>query len=144
MPMQGQQSPRWTAADSAAAKSAAAEIFGARLKAARREQGIGQRALAAYLGVSKSSIAKYESGTHTPSVPVLLRLARALNLSLDTLLGTPSGGPPPLHDPRLVRCFRAIAQMEPRTVGYITAVLEALVSAYPMLARVTAEHEERQ
>jgi transcriptional regulator with XRE-family HTH domain len=141
--MQGQRGPRWAAAERAAVESAAAEIFGARLKAARREQGIGQRALAAHLGVSKSSIAKYESGTHTPSVPVLLRLARALNLSLDTLLGTPAGGPPPLHDPRLVRCFRAIGQMDPRTVEYITTVLEALVSAYPMVAKVTAEREER-
>jgi transcriptional regulator with XRE-family HTH domain len=136
--VEGQERLRWPS------EGAIAEILGARLKKLRSEQGLDQTTLAAHLGVSKSSIAKYESGIHTPSVTVLVRLARTLGVSVDALLGTAAGGPPPLRDPRLLRCLREISQMEPKTFDYVITVLEALVDAYPMLFKAAAQRTGRE
>lgn len=58
-----------------------------RLAAIRTERGMTQDELADASGVSRSSIAKYESGKHTPSIDIVMKLAIALDCSLDVLIG---------------------------------------------------------
>lgn len=48
----------------------------------RRHAGLSQRALAERAGVTQPVIAAYESGRRQPSVPALLRLARAAGFEL--------------------------------------------------------------
>lgn len=62
-------------------------VFCHRLAAIRAERGMTQDELAEMSGVSRSSIAKYESGRHTPSVEIVAKLAKALDCSLDVLAG---------------------------------------------------------
>lgn len=55
-------------------------MLGERIMRARQAAGLNQRALAKTVGVSAMAISKYERGQTTPSSPVLLALAKALNV----------------------------------------------------------------
>ena len=60
--------------------------FSEKLKALRKEQKITQEQLAKILGVERSSVKKYETGT-LPSMEILTRIATYFDVSTDYLLG---------------------------------------------------------
>lgn len=60
--------------------------FGRNLELARKGKGWSQEKLAEKVGVKKASISQYENGTTSPSIPTLLKLAGALERSVDGLL----------------------------------------------------------
>jgi SOS-response transcriptional repressor LexA len=64
--------------------------FGKRLREAREKSGKSQEAVADLFGISRASVAQWESGDETrrttPEVDKLARLAKLLNVSLDWLL----------------------------------------------------------
>lgn len=53
----------------------------------RKEKGITQEQLANYIGVSKASVSKWESGSSYPDILLLPELATYFNISVDELLG---------------------------------------------------------
>lgn len=53
----------------------------------RREKGITQEDVAAYIGVSKASVSKWETGQSYPDILFLPRLATYFNISIDELIG---------------------------------------------------------
>lgn len=53
----------------------------------RREKGLTQDQLAAYMGVSKASVSKWETGQSYPDITFLPQLATYFNISIDTLMG---------------------------------------------------------
>lgn len=55
--------------------------------AKRREKGITQDAVAAYIGVSKASVSKWETGQSYPDITFLPQLATYFNISIDELMG---------------------------------------------------------
>lgn len=61
--------------------------FGRRLRKIRKRQGFEQAALAEIARVPTSSISHFEHGKHKPSYDSLVRLACALDVSLDYLAG---------------------------------------------------------
>lgn len=56
------------------------------LKKARRKQKQTQKELATRIGVVHTTISLYESGDRLPSLPALIQLSSALDVSLDQLL----------------------------------------------------------
>lgn len=58
-----------------------------RLRAARTEAGLSQRALARTTGIPQQVISRYEAADHAPRIDSLVRLADALDVSLDWLTG---------------------------------------------------------
>ena len=58
-----------------------AQAFGAAVRAARTEQGVAQETLAHLAGIERSHMGKIERGEHTPTLPMILRIARALKCS---------------------------------------------------------------
>lgn len=64
-----------------------ADVFAERLKAARELRGWNQTELAAAAGLPPSSIAHFEGGKRKPSFETLRRLANALEMTTDYLLG---------------------------------------------------------
>ncbi len=53
----------------------------------RREKGITQDQLAAYIGVSKASVSKWETGNSYPDITFLPQLAAYFAISIDDLMG---------------------------------------------------------
>lgn len=53
----------------------------------RREKGITQDELAVYIGVSKASVSKWETGQSYPDITFLPPLAAYFNISIDELMG---------------------------------------------------------
>ena len=61
--------------------------FGGRLKAAREQLGLTQEAFAASTGFKISAISAFENGRRDPGLANLVRLADALGVTADQLLG---------------------------------------------------------
>ena len=61
-------------------------MFGEKLKALRLGQGFTQQQLADRIGVAKSVVCYYESGSRYPSYDVLVRIARLFHTTTDYLL----------------------------------------------------------
>jgi Zn-dependent peptidase ImmA (M78 family)/DNA-binding XRE family transcriptional regulator len=59
--------------------------LGKRLERARKASGLGLRKLAELVGLSHMAISKYEKGLLTPSSDILLKLAKALKISVEFL-----------------------------------------------------------
>lgn len=53
----------------------------------RHKRGITQDELAAYLGVSKAAVSKWETAMTYPDITLLPRLAAYFNISIDELMG---------------------------------------------------------
>lgn len=53
----------------------------------RKEKGITQDQLASYMGVSKASVSKWETGQSYPDITFLPQLATYFNISIDELIG---------------------------------------------------------
>lgn len=65
----------------------ATDIFKERLKSSRQLRDLSQTDLASKAGLPPSSVSHFESGTRKPSFENLKRLATALNVTTDYLLG---------------------------------------------------------
>jgi len=103
------------------------QVLGSRVKELREGRGWSQRALAQELRVSKSMVAKYEGGVHTPPVNLLVRLAGLFGVTVDSLLGRD------VRDPRLVRCLVKIQGMDEGSRVAVVDAIESIVHAYAML-----------
>lgn len=58
------------------------KALGSRIKAARESRGLSIRDLAELAGINKSQIVRIESGRSDPHYTTLLRIARALEVSV--------------------------------------------------------------
>jgi transcriptional regulator with XRE-family HTH domain len=61
--------------------------MGNKLRELRRMKGMTQEALSKFSGVNRVSIAKYESGKTVPSMQTAKKLADALGVTVDELIG---------------------------------------------------------
>lgn len=103
----------------------AVEIFGARLRAARELRGLNQRELGERLGVPPSSIAHFEGGRRKPSFENLHRLASALDVTTDFLLGRASE---PVTLPAADPLVRALSKLGGEDRELVGAMLRLLVA----------------
>ena len=76
------------------------KIFAERLKQVRLAKGLKGPQLAEKISVSKAAISQFESGKSRPCLDVLARLADALDVSVDFLLGRTDN--PKVSKPRKV------------------------------------------
>lgn len=61
-------------------------MLGLRIKYMRQQVGITQKQLAQSISVAPSTVGQYEQGSREPSIDILIRIAKTLNISLDYLL----------------------------------------------------------
>ncbi len=57
-----------------------------RIAELRKSAGLNQVGLALKLNVSQKMVSAYETGTHQPSVEILLQLSRIFNVSVDYII----------------------------------------------------------
>ena len=63
------------------------DSFGQRLKKVLAERNMMQKELAEKIGVNEMAISRYIHGGRIVSVPILIDICKALNVSADYLLG---------------------------------------------------------
>jgi transcriptional regulator with XRE-family HTH domain len=68
----------------------AEDTIGQRIRSARRSKGWTQAELGFRARLRETTICRYELGYHTPSIKHLIRIADALGVSVDSLLGRES------------------------------------------------------
>ena len=86
-----------------------AKNFADQLKAARELRGLSQTDLAKLTGLQPSAISHFETGKRAPSFDNLKRLADALRVSIDYLLGRSDS--PGASTPMAEKIFRDFANM---------------------------------
>ena len=107
------------------------------LVAKRREKGITQDELAAYVGVSKASVSKWENGNSYPDITLLPVLATYFDISIDRLMNYS----PQLSEDEITEAHtRLAAKFASEPFEAVIAACEALVkkyySCYPLLLYV--------
>ncbi|MDR3212518.1 MAG: helix-turn-helix transcriptional regulator [Azoarcus sp.] len=75
-------------------EAASAIAFGAAIREERTRRGIAQETLSHLAGVERSHLGKIERGEHSPTLPLILKLARALQCSAAHLLAVTEAGLP--------------------------------------------------
>ena len=71
--------------------------LGDRVRELRKEHDWSQADLGTRIGTDSQRISRYENGKLTPAIPALIRLAEALNVTVDYLIidGAPANHSPP-------------------------------------------------
>lgn len=105
----------------------APSLFGRRLREARETRKLSQSKLADLADVNAAVISHFETGVRAwPSAPNLIKLALALQVSTDWLLGLDEGFPY-VNDERICELLDRLATSSSVRIGTVTAVLEAIL-----------------
>ncbi|MEM9316486.1 MAG: helix-turn-helix transcriptional regulator [Pseudomonadota bacterium] len=101
--------------------------FPQRLSTLRKQNGLTQQAIANLVGLHVNQIKKYEAGTAQPTLKALVKLAKALHVSLDTLVFE-EGERGPDEDLRLQ--FEAVSEMPDEDKVIVKALLDGMIVKY--------------
>lgn len=102
--------------------------FGTRLKALRKQKNWPQKELAAKVEIRFQQLNKYESGLNVPPAGMLVRLAHALDVSVDYLL---TGNPmedSPLADSRLFKRFQVLEHLNQDDQDTVIKIIDAMIA----------------
>lgn len=107
--------------------------FGARLAEFRRARGITQVQLAQAAGTTQRAISYYENEAGYPPVEAIIRLAEALEVSADELLGIRNGNGRSRtttngasHDQRLWKKFLQVAKLPEKDQRAVIRLINSL------------------
>jgi transcriptional regulator with XRE-family HTH domain len=99
------------------------DLVRANLRAFRELRGLTQSQLGERAGLRAASVSHFETGQRVPSLASLVKLADALNVSVDSLLGRAPVEARAEVDPIFLRASKADAQ----TLDTVRRVTEALL-----------------
>lgn len=99
-------------------------VFRTSLIQFRKAQSLTQQALADAIGMHVNQVKRYEAGTSQPTLDVLVRLARVLHVSLDTLVFDESERGP---SDDLALQFEAVSHMSDDERRIIKALLDGMI-----------------
>lgn len=103
----------------------------------RKEKRITQDALADYIGVTKASVSKWETGQSYPDITILPKLATYFNITIDELLGYL----PQLDKEEIGRIYHKLADdfgEKPfdEVMVKVDAIIEKYYSCFPLLIQM--------
>lgn len=114
--------------------------FGERLRNARERRGLTQEQLAAMVGVAASRESEYESGHFTPHLEKAVKLAVALEVTLDELVGR---HPPEIADVRDAKLRASVRALEATANTRYLDAARLAVDGLASLARTDALEARR-
>jgi transcriptional regulator with XRE-family HTH domain len=103
------------------------KALGTRIKALRKVRHWTQKELGQRLGIRFEQLNKYESGLNSPPVEMLVKLADALETSVDYLL-TGTGTDSTLANARLFRRFQALEHLGEEDQLTVIRVIDAMLA----------------
>ena len=105
------------------------DSFGARLAHIRKDRGFTQIELAERVGMIQVLISDYELGKLRPYADIVARLAGALGVSTDELLGlTPIAKRNGVHNRRFLRRLQAVDTLPKRDQDALLRTIDAFLS----------------
>jgi len=102
--------------------------FGSRLKALRKQKNWSQKELAMRVNIRFQQLNKYESGLNVPPADMLVKLAQALDVTVDHLL---TGNPvedSPLANSRLFRRFKVLELLNQDDQDTVIKIIDAMIA----------------
>jgi transcriptional regulator with XRE-family HTH domain len=105
--------------------------FGDRLRSLRKTKEWTQADLAHHAGIERSMVSNYESGLNYPPIPTLIKLAAALDITVDRLLGVDENRAADIQDRKLHQLFLQVDRMDAGIQGLVKQVVEKIVTAPP-------------
>lgn len=111
-----------------------------RLKALRKERRWSQEELAQAAGVDQHQLSRYENGHAVPSAEALVKLAQALDVSVDYLLIEDAPRQPlRFRDPELTSRLQALAQLSKADRDALLRVIDGLLTKQRLLSLAKGE-----
>jgi transcriptional regulator with XRE-family HTH domain len=107
-----------------APQDSAPKLLAENVRALREVRRLTQAELGARAGIAAASISHFETGQRTPSLDSIVKLADALGVSIDALVGRAPAGAPGHMDPVFLLASRADAQ----TLDAVRRVTAALLA----------------
>lgn len=101
--------------------------FSKRLIHIRKKRGLTQNALAELTGLNVSQIYRWESGNSRPILEGVIKLAKALHVSIDDLVFEESERAP---QGKMKLLFEAVEQLKPQHQDSIQEMVEMMVLKY--------------
>lgn len=101
--------------------------IGERITQLRKQQNISQEELAKRAQVSRTIIGNYERNTNTPSIEVLIKLARVFNVSVDYLIGE---GKLSDLDKDLLKRVEDIEELDSETKQHLFFLIDNVIQNY--------------
>ncbi len=101
--------------------------IGSTITQLRKEKGLSREELGNNAGTSGAVIGRYERNEITPSVEIANKIAKALDVSLDYLVGNNSVI---VKDKRILQRMESIADMPNIEQQQIFSVIDALIRDY--------------
>lgn len=101
--------------------------LGARVATLRKEQGVTQVQLGETLGIAQQMVASYEVGRRRIPVSMLPRLAHALAVPLEALLGVSNGAAKRGPTPKLQQQMERIHRLPKTRQKFVMEMLETVL-----------------
>lgn len=116
---------------------------GARLRELRMRRGLRLADVSQSTGVSISILSRLESGLRSPSLDVLLKIARAFHVPLDELVGAPASGDPRVHPKPIRRHGMIYLPLTTRPIGVqaFKVIMSGRAPDTPITQRVHVGYE---
>ncbi len=110
--------------------NATMEQIGERIARLRKERGLTQTELAEQIGVSQNLVSSYEVGTVRLSADIAVKIAKALKVSTDELLGLKGGnGQEALPSRRILRRLARFDTLPKRKQDALLQTIDAVLQS---------------
>lgn len=104
------------------------KAFGSRVKEMRKNRHWTQKELANRVDVRFQLLNKYEGGQHIPPADTLIRLAKALDTTVDYLLTGDPIKDEPLANANLYRRFQTLEALNDEDRNTVISVIDAIIA----------------
>ena len=101
--------------------------FGKRVRECREAKSLSQDELAKKAEVSRTIIGNYERNANTPSIEVLLKLAKVFNVTVDYLIGE---GQLSAFDKDLLKRIEDIEKLDAETKQHLFFLIDNVIQNY--------------
>jgi len=101
--------------------------IGSKISTLRKEKGWSQGDLAKQSGVFREMIGNYERNANTPSIEVLINLAKVFNVSVDYIIGE---GELAALDKELLKRIEDIEKLDEATKQHLFFLIDNIIQNY--------------
>lgn len=98
--------------------------FGNNLMLLRRKKKLSQAALGKLIGTSGDVIGRYERGGITPSIEVVIKMAKTLEVSIDYLVGRSNVT---LYNQEIVQRMEAISRLSETNQAFVFRLIDMVL-----------------